>query len=146
MIVTCRVASATPASFASHMIYRDSEGNIAAQYVADKNRDFFLGGGKRYFSKSLLEDRKANGYSLLSNYQELLDCEEARLLCDDERLTRGHAGYANDPGTVAKKANAFKESVAVVLDTAYRVKRLKPASNTVCCPTTLAVSASKRNP
>ncbi|UIZ26460.1 hypothetical protein KXD40_002313 [Peronospora effusa] len=72
--------------------------------------------------------------------------EEARLLCDDERLTRGHAGYANDPGTVAKEANAFKESVAVVLDTAYRVKRLKPASNTVCCPTTLAVSASKRNP
>ncbi|KAG1699768.1 hypothetical protein DVH05_012661 [Phytophthora capsici] len=176
MIVTCRVTHATPASFASHVIDRDSEDEIAAQYVANKKLDFLLGGGKRHFNESMLEDLKSNGYALPSNYQELLDYQSANadtgalrlfglfhdnhmsyevdrlrdlegsnstarqpslpemvdiilsLLRKNEQAKKhgyfvmiegsrvDHAGHSNDPGTMAKEAIAFDESVAVVLD------------------------------
>ncbi|KAJ8578780.1 hypothetical protein ON010_g424 [Phytophthora cinnamomi] len=77
MIVTCRVTHATPASFASHVVDRDSEDDIATQYVANKNLDFLLGGGKRHFNDSMLADLEANGYTLANNYQDLLDYQSA---------------------------------------------------------------------
>ncbi|KAE8880295.1 hypothetical protein PF005_g29675 [Phytophthora fragariae] len=176
MIVTCRVTHATPASFASHVIDRDSEDDIAAQYVANKNLDFLLGGGKKHFNDSMLEDLRANGYSVATNYQDLLDYqsanEESGSLCifglfKDSHMTYevdrlrdlathnttdrepslpemveivlgllrkneqakkhgyfvmiegsrvDHAGHSNDPGTMAKEAIAFDETVAVVLN------------------------------
>ncbi|KAE8968321.1 hypothetical protein PR003_g27762 [Phytophthora rubi] len=176
MIVTCRVTHATPASFASHVIDRDSEDDIAAQYVANKNLDFLLGGGKKHFNDSMLEDLKSNGYTLASNYQDLLDYQAANkesgalrlfglfhedhmsyevdrlrelassnttvrepslpemvetvlsLLRNNEQAKKhgyfvmiegsrvDHAGHSNDPGTMAKEAIAFDESVAVVLN------------------------------
>ncbi|KAG1699769.1 hypothetical protein DVH05_012662 [Phytophthora capsici] len=176
MIVTCRVTHATPASFASHVVDRDSEDEIAAQYVANKNLDFLLGGGKKHFNESMLEDLKSNGYTVAANYQDLLDYQSAnadtgalrlfglfkdshmsyevdrlRTLAGNDTTARepslpemvdivlgllrkneqakkhgyfimiegsrvDHAGHSNDPGTMAKEAIAFDESVAVVLD------------------------------
>ncbi|KAL4152601.1 hypothetical protein PRNP1_009529 [Phytophthora ramorum] len=176
MVVTSRVTHATPASFASHVIDRDSEDDIAAQYVANKNLDFLLGGGKRHFNESMFEDLQSNGYTLANNYQDLLDYQTAnadsgalrlfglfhdshmtyevdrlRELVDDNSTARepslpemvdivlsllrkneqakkhgyfimiegsrvDHAGHSNDPGTMAKEAIAFDETVAVVLD------------------------------
>jgi alkaline phosphatase len=176
MIVTCRVTHATPASFASHVIDRDSEDDIAAQYVANKQLDFLLGGGKKHFNDSMFEDLTSNGYTLATNYQDLLDYQTANadsgalrlfglfhedhmsyevdrlrerasndttarepslpemvdivlgLLRKNEQAKKhgyfimiegsrvDHAGHSNDPGTMAKEAIAFDESVAVVLD------------------------------
>ncbi|KAL4152602.1 hypothetical protein PRNP1_009530 [Phytophthora ramorum] len=176
MIVTCRVTHATPASFAAHVVDRDSEDDIAAQYVANKNLDFLLGGGKKHFNESMFEDLQSNGYTLANNYQDLLDYQTAnadtgalrlfglfkdshmtyevdrlRELVDDNSTARepslpemvdivlsllrkneqakkhgyfimiegsrvDHAGHSNDPGTMAKEAIAFDETVAVVLD------------------------------
>ncbi|KAL3673986.1 hypothetical protein V7S43_001671 [Phytophthora oleae] len=176
MIVTCRVTHATPASFASHVADRDSEDEIAAQYVANKKLDFLLGGGKKHFNESMFEDLKSNGYTLPSNYQELLDYQSANadtgalrlfglfhddhmsyevdrlrdltgnnstarqpslpemvdivlgLLRKNEQAKKhgyfimiegsrvDHAGHSNDPGTMAKEAIAFDETVAVVVD------------------------------
>ncbi|ETM98617.1 hypothetical protein PPTG_19456 [Phytophthora nicotianae INRA-310] len=176
MIVTCRVTHATPASFAAHVLDRDSEDDIAAQYVANKKLDFLLGGGKKHFNDSMFEDLKSNGYTLANNYQDLLDYQSANadtgalrlfgLFNDDHMLYEvdrlrelagnnstarepslpemvdivlgllrkneqakkhgyfvmiegsrvDHAGHSNDPGTMAKEAIAFDESVAVVLD------------------------------
>ncbi|ETP13761.1 hypothetical protein F441_11189 [Phytophthora nicotianae CJ01A1] len=176
MIVTCRVTHATPASFAAHVLDRDSEDDIAAQYVANKKLDFLLGGGKKYFNDSMFEDLKANGYTVANNYQDLLDYQSANadtgalrlfglfkdshmsyevdrlrelagndttirepslpemvdivlgLLRKNEQAKKhgyfvmiegsrvDHAGHSNDPGTMAKEAIAFDETVAVVLD------------------------------
>ncbi|OWZ01457.1 Alkaline phosphatase [Phytophthora megakarya] len=77
MIVTCRVTHATPASFATHVVDRDSEDDIAAQYVANKNLDFLLGGGKKHFNDSMIEDLKTSGYTVVNNYQDLLDYQNA---------------------------------------------------------------------
>ncbi|GMF11463.1 unnamed protein product [Phytophthora lilii] len=77
MIVTSRVTHATPASFAAHVTNRNSEDDIAAQYVANKNLDFLLGGGKRHFNASMIEDLKSNGYTLAYNYQDLLNYQNA---------------------------------------------------------------------
>ncbi|KAG6623326.1 Alkaline phosphatase [Phytophthora cinnamomi] len=176
MIVTCRVTHATPASFASHVVDRDSEDDIATQYVANKNLDFLLGGGKRHFNDSMLADLEANGYTLANNYQDLVDYQSAnqesgalrlfglfhenhmsyevdrlRELASNQTTARepslpemvdivlsilrnneqakkhgsfimiegsrvDHAGHSNDPGTMAKEAIAFDETVAVVLN------------------------------
>ncbi|GMF23396.1 unnamed protein product [Phytophthora fragariaefolia] len=77
MIVTCRVTHATPASFAAHVVDRDSEGDIAAQYVANKNLDFVLGGGREYFNESMIKDLEDGGYTVANNYQDLLDYQSA---------------------------------------------------------------------
>ncbi|KAE9195979.1 hypothetical protein PF002_g23172 [Phytophthora fragariae] len=77
MVVTCRVTHATPASFAAHVVDRDSENGIAAQYVANKNLDFVLGGGRNYFNASMLEDLESSGYTIASDYQDLLDYQSA---------------------------------------------------------------------
>ncbi|EEY68010.1 alkaline phosphatase, putative [Phytophthora infestans T30-4] len=176
MIVTCRVTHATPASFAAHVVDRDSEDDIAGQYVANKNLDFLLGGGKKHFNDSMFEDLKSNGYTVIENYQGLLDYKTANadtgalrlfglfkeshmsyevdrlrelagnnttarepslpemvdivlsLLRKNEQAKKhgyfvmiegsrvDHAGHSNDPGTMAKEAIAFDETVAVVLD------------------------------
>uniref|UniRef100_A0AAV1T5I3 Alkaline phosphatase n=1 Tax=Peronospora matthiolae TaxID=2874970 RepID=A0AAV1T5I3_9STRA len=176
MIVTCRVTHATPASFAAHIYERDLEDEIAAQYVANKNLDFLLGGGRKHFNASMLEDLKSNGYTVASNYQDLVDYQSAHadtgalrlfglfkeghmsyevdrlrmkaannstarepslsemveivlgLLRNNEQVKKhgyfmmiegsrvDHACHSNDPGTAAKEAIAFDESVAVVLE------------------------------
>ncbi|CAI5733718.1 unnamed protein product [Hyaloperonospora brassicae] len=176
MIVTCRVTHATPASFASHVVERDWEDDIAAQYVANKNLDFLLGGGRKHFNESMLADLTSNGYTVASNYQDLVDYQAAHadtgalrlfglfkddhmsfevdrlrtkatnettarepslpemteiilsLLRNNEQAKKhgyfvmiegsrvDHAGHLHDPGTMAKDAIAFDESVAVVLE------------------------------
>ncbi|KAG6611729.1 Alkaline phosphatase [Phytophthora cinnamomi] len=176
MVVTCRVTHATPASFAAHVVDRDSEDDIAAQYVANENLDFVLGGGRDYFNESMLEELKSSGYTIANDYQDLVDYQSANadtgalrlfglfkgghmtyevdrirnlnanattarepslpemvdivlsLLRKNEQAKKhgyfmmiegsrvDHAGHSNDPGTLAKEAIAFDETVAVVLD------------------------------
>ncbi|RLN54436.1 hypothetical protein BBP00_00008938 [Phytophthora kernoviae] len=126
MIVTSRVTHATPASFAAHVIDRDSEDDIAAQYVASKNLDFLLGGGKRHFNDSMLQDLEANGYSLAYDYQALLDYQAANVDSGALRVFglfhKSHMTYevdrareqaAND--TTAREPS-LPEMVDVVLD------------------------------
>lgn len=73
MIVTSRVTHATPASFASHVVQRDDEDEIARQYTKNKNLDFLLGGGARHFNESMLADLTGAGYTVVKNYQQLVD-------------------------------------------------------------------------
>ncbi|GAB9470952.1 Alkaline phosphatase [Globisporangium polare] len=73
MVVTSRVTHATPASFASHVVQRDDEDEIARQYVNNKNLDFLLGGGLRHFNESMLANLTGAGYTVAKNYKQLLD-------------------------------------------------------------------------
>ncbi|KAG7393987.1 vacuolar alkaline phosphatase [Phytophthora boehmeriae] len=125
MVVTSRVTHATPASFAAHVIHRDSEDDIAAQYVANKNLDFVLGGGKRHFTDAMLQDLQASGYSLAYNYQDLLDYQAANAESGALRVFglfhRSHMSYEVDRsreqannGTTAREPS-LPEMVDVVL-------------------------------
>ncbi|DBA00352.1 TPA: hypothetical protein N0F65_000537 [Lagenidium giganteum] len=77
MVVTSRVTHATPASFASHVAGRDDEDKIAMQYVQNKNLDFCLGGGMKFFNESMLAELQGSGYTIVKNYAELNDYQQA---------------------------------------------------------------------
>lgn len=178
MIVTSRVTHATPASFAAHVIERNDEATIAKQYVANKNLDFLLGGGSRFFTEDMYTDLTGAGYSIIKNWGELLDYKNANeasgklrlfglfssshmsyeldrsreeaaagqgkvdrepslpemvetilsilknnptaqkngffMMIEGSRVD--HAGHSNDPGTMAREAITFDETVGVVKD------------------------------
>ncbi|TMW63549.1 hypothetical protein Poli38472_002490 [Pythium oligandrum] len=178
MVVTSRVTHATPASFASHVTERDNEAEIARQYVQNKNVDFLLGGGAKFFTDVMLSELTGSGYTLVKNYGQLMDYKNQNeasgklrivglfhkshmsyevdrvreqnatqngqndrepslpemvdtilsilknnpvaqkkgffMLIEGSRVD--HAGHSNDPGTMAKEAIAFDETVGVVKD------------------------------
>ncbi|KAJ0410940.1 hypothetical protein ATCC90586_004293 [Pythium insidiosum] len=178
MIVTSRVTHATPASFASHVIERDNEDEIARQYVKNKNLDFLLGGGARHFKDEMLTEMQSAGYTLVKNWGDLqkykaaneqsgnlrvlglfhkshmsYELDRAReeksaqqgkvdrepslpemvdtilsilknnpvakkngffMMIEGSRVD--HAGHSNDPGTMAREAITFDETVGVVKD------------------------------
>ena len=53
LVATSSVTHATPASFGAHIDYRKKEYEIASQY-ANGNIDVILGGGKKFWSDSLI--------------------------------------------------------------------------------------------
>ncbi len=61
LVATSSVTHATPASFGAHIDYRKKEYEIASQY-ANGNIDVILGGGKKFWSDSLINTfTKNNG-------------------------------------------------------------------------------------
>ena len=49
LVSTARITDATPAAFASHLVRREDEAEVARQ-MSSKGIDVILGGGRRYFS------------------------------------------------------------------------------------------------
>lgn len=72
IVVTSAVTHATPACFAAHVDDRSNQEDIAPQ-ILENDVDVILGGGRNYFSDSLIEDTSNNGYTYVSNQNELLD-------------------------------------------------------------------------
>ena len=75
LVSTCRITHATPASFAASVPHRDSENEIARQYL-EREIDVILGGGRRHFSgeaeaQELFSKFEAKGYGLSANLEEL---------------------------------------------------------------------------
>ena len=69
LVSTCRITHATSASFLANTLNRDSENEIARQYI-ERNLDVCLGGGLRNFSNSeqdLLQQFKNNEYEVFTN-------------------------------------------------------------------------------
>ncbi|KAF1315686.1 Alkaline phosphatase, partial [Globisporangium splendens] len=104
MVVTSRVTHATPASFASHVIQRDDEDEIARQYVNNKNFDFLLGGGLRHFNESMLANLTGAGYTVVNNYAQLQDYKTANEATGNLRVVglfhRSHMSYEVDRSRV----------------------------------------------
>ncbi|MBD3107635.1 alkaline phosphatase [Bacillus sp. AGMB 02131] len=72
IVATSAVTHATPACFASHVDNRSNQEDIAPQ-ILENDVDVILGGGSNYFSDSLIEDATDNGYTFVTNRNELLD-------------------------------------------------------------------------
>ncbi len=73
LVTTTRLTHATPACFASHVVSRRMEPQIAAQFVREADVDVLLGGGARFFPEPLLEEATAKGYRLLHTQADLDD-------------------------------------------------------------------------
>ena len=56
LVANCSITHATPASFATHDVYRRNYEQIAADYM-DIEVDFMVGGGKKYFDQRTMDDR-----------------------------------------------------------------------------------------
>ncbi len=76
LVATSTITYATPAVFASHVASRSSEAEIAIQML-ENDVDVLLGGGKKYFPKSLLKKAEENGYQYVTNQEELKNVKKA---------------------------------------------------------------------
>src|SRR6185437_5658953 len=70
LVATSTITHATPAVFASHVASRADEAEIAPQLL-ENGVDVILGGGKKYFPETLLNEAKKSGYDYISDRDNL---------------------------------------------------------------------------
>ena len=88
LVATSEITHATPASFGAHDISRKNMNAIADDYYdelinGEHKIDVLLGGGTNLFERSdrdLTEEFQNDGYSYVTNKQELLDNEDKQVL------------------------------------------------------------------
>lgn len=86
LISTSSITHATPASFASHVVQRSMQEEIASDFL-DSGVEVFLGGGVRWFSEGqrsdsldLLGNFEENGYEVVLSDEELGNSTNDKLL------------------------------------------------------------------
>jgi alkaline phosphatase len=79
LVATSTITHATPAVFASHVASRANEAEIAPQLI-DNDVEVILGGGKKYFPESLLNEAKKEGYEYITNRSELSKAKKSNKL------------------------------------------------------------------
>ncbi|MBR9728336.1 alkaline phosphatase [Shewanella intestini] len=77
--VTSQVNHATPAAFLVHNESRKNYVDIAEDYL-QTDADVILGGGQQYFSAKLLEKFIAKGYQHISEFRQLADVTQPKVL------------------------------------------------------------------
>lgn len=112
LVTTCQVTDATPAAFASHVVSRIDQREIARQFIEESHVDVILGGGGRWWAPDeggdsglgpaldLLARAQALGYAVARDAAELRALCASRILglfAEDEL-------FVQDPpaGEVAK--------------------------------------------
>jgi alkaline phosphatase len=76
LVATSTITYATPAVFGSHVASRANEADIAPQLL-DNGVDVLLGGGKKYFPDSLINEAKNSGYEYVTNRTQLENIKES---------------------------------------------------------------------
>lgn len=76
LVATSTITHATPAVFGSHVASRANEADIAPQLL-ENGVDVLLGGGKKYFPDSIINEAKKNGYEYVTNRTELENKKES---------------------------------------------------------------------
>lgn len=77
--VTSQINHATPAAFLSHNESRRNYEALALSYL-DTDADVMLGGGKKYFSDSLIEKFEAKGYQYLADFNQLESVNQGKVI------------------------------------------------------------------
>ena len=72
ILTTTRLSHATPATFAAHIASRNSENEIAEQYL-EKEFDVWMGGGRRHFIPKSIENRQDPDKNLKSKRKDERD-------------------------------------------------------------------------
>ena len=101
LVATSSVTHATPASFLSHVVNRNSEYEIARQTVTS-GVDVLLGGGRRFFDNparhdgvDLLAQFRDQGYAVLFNQQDLASFSESDSMLAIGLFSRGDPPHAD---------------------------------------------------
>jgi alkaline phosphatase len=104
LVATSTITHATPASFAAHVDYRKKEREIAMQY-ARQEIDVILGGGKRFWSDSLIAEYEKRGAQFINTINTPLE-ENKRILglFADGALARANEGRTPTTTEMAKLA------------------------------------------
>ena len=107
MVTTSTIVHATPAAFIAHVEQRNQFESIAAQFL-DTEIDFFVGGGRKYFSRrederNLLSELEEAGYFVAS-------FEESELTAIEVDYRRNFAYFTaeTDPETVQQGRRYLK--------------------------------------
>ncbi|WP_409272063.1 alkaline phosphatase [Neobacillus sp. SCS-31] len=79
LVATSTITHATPAVFASHVASRADEASIAPQLL-ENDVDLLLGGGKKYFPDSLINQAKKKGYTYINNKSGLVSAAKLNKL------------------------------------------------------------------
>ncbi|WP_316572570.1 alkaline phosphatase [Neobacillus sp. YIM B06451] len=79
LVATSTITHATPAVFASHVPSRADEASIAPQLL-ENDVDVLLGGGKKYFPDSLIDQAKKKGYTYINNKSGLASASKLNKL------------------------------------------------------------------
>ena len=96
VVTTTRVTHATPAAFYAHVKDRDEEKEIARQLVVGTTIDVAFGGGMKHFSEELLEKAKANGFTVVTTREELLNLDPSAVKRALGIFARSHLSYYVD--------------------------------------------------
>jgi len=104
LVATSTITHATPASFAAHVDYRKKEREIAMQY-ARQEIDVILGGGKRFWSDSLIAEYEKRGAQFINTINTPLE-ENKRILglFADGAMARANEGRTPTTTEMAKLA------------------------------------------
>ena len=107
LVTTTRITHATPAAFASHVVSRGMENEIAVQLIYHKV-NVLLGGGLRHFipkevpgskrkdSRDLIKEAKALGYLIVRNRTQLLAVDPSRTRLLLGLFSLSHMAYEID--------------------------------------------------
>jgi len=96
VVTTTRVTHATPAAFYAHVKDRDEEKEIARQLVVGTTIDVAFGGGMKHFSEELFEKAKANGFTIVTTREELLNLDPSAVKRVLGIFARSHLSYYVD--------------------------------------------------
>jgi alkaline phosphatase len=111
LVATSTITHATPAVFASHVASRANEADIAPQLI-DNEVEVILGGGKKYFPESLLNEAKKEGYEYITNKSELSKAKKSKkligLFAEDSMAPELDRDTTNEP--------SLKEMTQTALD------------------------------
>jgi alkaline phosphatase len=122
LVTTTRITHATPAVFASHILDRDAETEIADQFV-EADVDVLLGGGLRHFipqsqsgskrkdDRDLTKEFQSKGYIYVNNTTDLLVNKEAPKLLG--LFTKSHMSYELDRNATQEPSLAEMTEVAI---------------------------------
>ena len=123
LVVKSELTDATPTTFAAHIDNRDLAEPIAEQ-IANNGVDVILGGGRAYFvpgeeeinrtdGENLVDMMKNNGYSIVTNRDELMAVQEGKVcgFFNDEALD----GYIDrDPKIQPSLAEMTQKAIEIL--------------------------------
>jgi alkaline phosphatase len=135
LVVTSRITHATPASFSSHVLWRDWEADIAVQQMGDyalgRRVDLMFGGGRCFFlpqgmagscrndTRHLWAEAAKYGWNTISTKQEFADLEGDKSKLPLMGLfTLDHMSYEIDrrPSNEPSLAEMVKKALSILTD------------------------------
>jgi len=114
VVTTTRVTHATPAAFYAHVKDRDEEKEIARQLVVGTTIDVAFGGGMKHFSEELLEKAKANGFTVVTTREELLNLDLSAVKRVLGIFARSHLSYYVDGEDRPSLAEMTRKAIEIL--------------------------------